>query len=61
MNANINGKTMRALLNIGAMHNFVTEDKAESLGLKVIKEGGTINVVKSPNHAQLQASHKAYT
>lgn len=48
MNANINSKTLRALLDAEATHNFVMEDGAKRLGLKATKERGTMKVINSP-------------
>ncbi|KAH9727410.1 Endonuclease [Citrus sinensis] len=44
----INGQSVRALLDTGATHNFVSIDEAKSLGLKTTKEGGTMKAVNSP-------------
>ncbi|KAH9727005.1 hypothetical protein KPL70_008489 [Citrus sinensis] len=44
----INGQTIRALIDTGATHNFVSVDEAKRLGLKATKEGGTMKDVNSP-------------
>ena len=46
--AKINGQSVRALLDMGATHNFVSVDEAKRLGLKATKEGGTMKTVNSP-------------
>ena len=43
----INGQSVRALLDTGVTHNFVSVDKAKHLGLKATKEGGTMKAVNS--------------
>ncbi|KAL9440885.1 hypothetical protein AB3S75_019543 [Citrus x aurantiifolia] len=48
VSASINGHAMCMLLDTGAMHNFISEDEAKRLGLKVTKEKGTIKAVNSP-------------
>ncbi|TXG73104.1 hypothetical protein EZV62_001683 [Acer yangbiense] len=48
VNASINGKAVRAMLDTGATHNFVSLDKAKKLGLKATNGGGTIKAVNSP-------------
>ncbi|TXG69042.1 hypothetical protein EZV62_003977 [Acer yangbiense] len=42
INASINGKAVRAMLDTGATHNFVSIDEAKKLGLKATSGGGTI-------------------
>ena len=42
VNASINGKAVRAMLDTGATHNFVSIDEAKKLGLKATSGGGTI-------------------
>lgn len=44
----VNGHAVRALLDIKVTHNFISEDKAKRLGLKMTKERGTIKAVNSP-------------
>lgn len=41
MSATINGQVVLALLNTRATHNFISEDEAKLLGLKVTNEEGT--------------------
>ncbi|KAK0606869.1 hypothetical protein LWI29_005470 [Acer saccharum] len=48
VNASINGKAVRAMLDTGATHNFVSVDEAKKLGLKATNGGGTIKAVNSP-------------
>ncbi|TXG51635.1 hypothetical protein EZV62_024159 [Acer yangbiense] len=48
VNASINGKAVRAMLDTGATHNFVFVDEAKKVGLKATSEGGTIKTVNSP-------------
>ncbi|KAK0594587.1 hypothetical protein LWI29_037966 [Acer saccharum] len=48
VNASINGKAVRAMLDTGATHNFVSIDEAKKLGLKATNGGGTIKAVNSP-------------
>ena len=40
VSAKINSQSVRALLDTGATHNFVSVDEAKRLGLKATKEGG---------------------
>ncbi|KAH9752509.1 Endonuclease [Citrus sinensis] len=48
VSAKVNGQSVRALLDTGATHNFVSVDEAKRLGLKTTKEGGTMKAVNSP-------------
>ncbi|KAH9697420.1 Endonuclease [Citrus sinensis] len=48
VSAKLNGQSIRALLDTGATHNFVSIDEAKRLGLKATKEGGTMKAVNSP-------------
>ena len=48
VSAKVNGQSVRALLDTGATHNFVSVDEAKRLGLKATKEGGTMKAVNSP-------------
>ncbi|TXG60985.1 hypothetical protein EZV62_012348 [Acer yangbiense] len=48
MNALINGKAVRAMLDTKETHNFIFVDEAKKLGLKAISGGGIIKVVNSP-------------
>ncbi|KAH9753791.1 Endonuclease [Citrus sinensis] len=48
VSAKVNGQSVRALLDTGATHNFVSVDEAKRLGLKATKERGTMKVVNSP-------------
>ena len=48
VSTSINGHPVRALLDTGAMHNFISENEAKRLGLKVTKERGTMKAVNSP-------------
>lgn len=45
--AKVNGLPVRALVDSGATHNFVSADEARRLGLKTTKEGGTIKAMNS--------------
>ncbi|XP_059654537.1 uncharacterized protein LOC132301286 [Cornus florida] len=45
--ASINGTPIRALVDTGASHNFVSLDEAKRLGLKYSKEGGSMKAVNS--------------
>ena len=49
----VNGKATKALVDTGATHNFVSEDEAKRLELKASKEGGwlkTVNSAAKPSH-----------
>ncbi|RVX07653.1 hypothetical protein CK203_021959 [Vitis vinifera] len=49
----VNGKATKALVDTGATHNFVSEDEARRLELQVSKEGGWLKAVNSaakPSH-----------
>ena len=48
VSAKVNGQSVRALLDTGATHNFVSLDEAKRLGPKATKEGGTMKAVNSP-------------
>lgn len=48
VSAFINGQAVRALLDTRATHNFISENEAKRLGLKVTKEESTMKVVNSP-------------
>ena len=48
VSAKVNGQSVRALLDTGATHNFVSVDEAKRLGLKATKEGVTMKAVNSP-------------
>ena len=48
VSASINGKAVRAMLDTGATHNFVSIQEAKKLGLKATNGGGTIKAVNSP-------------
>ena len=48
VSASTNGHAICMLLDTEAMHNFIFEDKAKSLGLKVTKEKGNMKAVNSP-------------
>nr|GFC21976.1 hypothetical protein [Tanacetum cinerariifolium] len=45
MEATINGVKVRALVDSGATHNFVADDKAKRLGINATKGSGTIKAV----------------
>ena len=49
----VNGKTTKALVDTGSPHNFVSEDEAKRLELQASKEGGWLKAVNSaakPSH-----------
>ncbi|RVX00151.1 hypothetical protein CK203_026595 [Vitis vinifera] len=49
----VNGKATKALVDTGATHNFVSEDEARRLELQASKEGGWLKAVNSaakPSH-----------
>ena len=49
----VNGKATKALVDIGATHNLVSEDETKKLELQASKEGGWLKVVNStakPSH-----------
>ena len=49
----VNGKTIQALVDTNATHNFVSEDEAKRLKLQTSKEGGWLKAVNSttkPSH-----------
>lgn len=46
--AKINNKPTLALVDSGATNNFITEDEARRLGLKVVQGGGVMKAVNSP-------------
>ena len=49
----VNGKATKALVDISATHNFVSEDEAKRLELQASKEGGWLKAVNSaakPSH-----------
>ena len=53
MEARVNGKVTRALVNTGVTHNFVSEDETKRLELQKSKEGGWFKAVNSttkPSH-----------
>lgn len=43
----VNGHVVRALLDIKTTNNFILEDEAKHLGLKMTKEKGTIKAINS--------------
>ncbi|WKA10666.1 hypothetical protein VitviT2T_028228 [Vitis vinifera] len=43
----VNGKATKALVDTGATHNFVSEDEAKRLELQASKEGGWLKAVNS--------------
>ena len=43
----VNGKATKALVDTGATHNFVSEDEARRLELQASKEGGWLKAVNS--------------
>ena len=45
--AKVNGRSMRAMINSGASHNFISVDEAQQLGLKVVDGEGSIKAVNS--------------
>ena len=47
VSAKINGQSVRALLDTGVTHNFVSVDEAKRLGLKATQEEGTMKAVNS--------------
>ena len=48
VSVSINGQVVRALLDTRATHNFISEDEAKCLSLKVTKERGTMKAINSP-------------
>nr|CAN67852.1 hypothetical protein VITISV_020215 [Vitis vinifera] len=49
----VNGKATKALVDTGATHNFVSEDEARRLELQASKEGGwlkAVNLAAKPSH-----------
>ncbi|TXG70107.1 hypothetical protein EZV62_005042 [Acer yangbiense] len=48
VNAFINSQAVRAMLDMGAIYNFVSVDEAKKLGLKATSGGGTIKAINSP-------------
>ena len=40
MDAKVNGSSVRAMIDSGTSHNFVSVDEAQRLGLKMVDEGG---------------------
>ncbi|KAK0578231.1 hypothetical protein LWI29_007082 [Acer saccharum] len=46
--ATIKGKQVRAMLDTGATHNFVSVDKAKRLGLRITNDEGAIKAANSP-------------
>ena len=49
----VNGKATKALVDTGATHNFVSEDEAKRLKLQASKKGGWLKAVNStvePSH-----------
>ncbi|KAH9648926.1 hypothetical protein KPL70_025791 [Citrus sinensis] len=57
VSASINGQAVCALLDTGATHNFISEDEAKRLGLKVTKERGTMKAVNSPTKPIAGTAH----
>ncbi|XP_021773341.1 uncharacterized protein LOC110737294 [Chenopodium quinoa] len=47
VNALVNGKETRAMVDTGATHNFISEKEAKRLGLKLLPEGGSMKAVNS--------------
>ena len=47
VSASINGQVVRALLDTEATHNFIFEDEAKRLGLKMTKEGSIMKAINS--------------
>ncbi|TXG68578.1 hypothetical protein EZV62_003513 [Acer yangbiense] len=48
MNATIRGKQVRAMLDTGATHNFISVDEANRLGLRITNDEGAIKAANSP-------------
>lgn len=48
VSASINGQAVRALLDTGATHNFISEDEAKHLDLKATQHRGAIKAINSP-------------
>ncbi|RVW92708.1 Retrovirus-related Pol polyprotein from transposon 297 [Vitis vinifera] len=54
----VNGKTIQALVDTSATHNFVSEDEAKRLKLQTSKEGGRKGRFHSGTHGRLQDGTK---
>lgn len=47
VNVKVKGSDVQALVDTGATHNFIAENEAKRLGVRVTKEGGSMKAVNS--------------
>ncbi|CAO2837952.1 unnamed protein product [Amaranthus hypochondriacus] len=58
VDALVNGKCSKALVDYGASHNFITEKETMKLGIKYTKEPGRIKTVNTSPVPILGVAHK---